>query len=33
MLKSGEREHEEPTFSRKTGHQVREAIAIPQSQL
>jgi hypothetical protein len=26
---SREREHIEPTFSRKTGHQVRDGIAIP----
>lgn len=27
-----EREHTEPTLSRKTGHQVREGVAIPQSK-
>jgi hypothetical protein len=33
MLDSREREPTEPTSSRKTGHQVRDGIAIPQSQL
>jgi hypothetical protein len=28
-----ERELVEPTFSRKTGHQVRGVVAIPQSKL
>ena len=33
MPYSKERELIEPTFSRKTGHQVRDGVAIPQSQL
>jgi hypothetical protein len=33
MPYSGEREHVEPTSSRKTGHQMREGVAIPQSKL
>jgi hypothetical protein len=33
MLYSGERELVEPTSSRKTGHQVRDGFAIPQSKL
>jgi hypothetical protein len=33
MPDSRERELIEPTSSRKTGHQVREGVAIPQSQL
>jgi len=30
MLYSGERELFEPTYSRKTGHQVRDGAAVPQ---
>ena len=33
MSYSGERELVEPTSSIKTGHQVRDGVAIPQSQL
>ena len=33
MPDSRERELIEPTSSRKTGHQVRDGVAIPQSQL
>ena len=33
MPNSRERELIEPTSSRKTGHQVRDGVAIPQSQL
>jgi hypothetical protein len=33
MLSSRERELKEPTSSRKTEHQVRNGIAIPQSHL
>jgi hypothetical protein len=33
MPYSGERELEEPTSSRKTGNQVRNGVAIPQSKL
>jgi hypothetical protein len=33
MPNSRERELIEPTFSRKTRHQVRDGVAIPQSQL
>ena len=33
MTDSRERELTEPTSSRKTGHQMREGFAIPQSQL
>jgi hypothetical protein len=33
MLYTEEREIVEPTSSRKTGHQVRDGIVIPQSQL
>ena len=33
MHNSGERKLIEPTSSRKTGHQVREGVAIPQSKL
>jgi hypothetical protein len=33
MLDSKERELIEPTSSRKTGHKVRDGIAIPQSHL
>ena len=33
MLDSREREFIEPTFSRKTGHQVRGGVVIPQSHL
>jgi hypothetical protein len=33
MPYSGERELVEPTSSRKTGHQVRDGVAIPQSKL
>ena len=33
MPNSRERELIEPTFSRKTGHQVREGVAILQSKL
>ena len=33
MPYSGKRELVEPTSSRKTGHQVRDEVAIPQSQL
>jgi hypothetical protein len=32
MPNSGERELVELTFSRKTGHQVRDGVAIPQSK-
>jgi hypothetical protein len=32
-LYSGERELVAPTSSRKTGHQVRDGVAIPQSKL
>jgi hypothetical protein len=32
MPYSGERELEEPTFSKKTGLQVREGVAMPQSK-
>jgi len=31
MPYSGKRELVEPTFGRKTGHQVRDGVAIPQS--
>jgi hypothetical protein len=31
MPKSREREFIEPTSSRKTGHQVRDGVAVPQS--
>ena len=33
MPYSGERKLVEPTSSRKTGHQVRDGVAIPQSDL
>jgi hypothetical protein len=33
MSDSRKREFIEPTFSRKTGHQVRDGVAIPQSHL
>jgi hypothetical protein len=33
MPDSGEREFIEPTSSRKTGHQVSDGVAIPQSHL
>jgi hypothetical protein len=33
MPNSRERDHVEPTSSRKTGHQVRDGVAIPQSHL
>jgi hypothetical protein len=33
MPYSGERELVEPTSSRKTGHQMREGVVIPQSKL
>ena len=33
MPVSREREFVEPTSSRKTGHQVRDGVAIPQSHL
>jgi hypothetical protein len=33
MPDSKERELKEPTSIRKTGHQVREGVAIPQSKL
>jgi hypothetical protein len=33
MLYIGERKLIEPTSSRKTGHQVRDGVAIPQSHL
>jgi hypothetical protein len=33
MLYSGERELVEPTSNRKTRHQVRDGVAIPQSEL
>jgi hypothetical protein len=33
MPNSRESELIEPTFSRKTGHQVRDEVAIPQSHL
>jgi hypothetical protein len=33
MPDSREREHIESTSSRKTGHQMRDGVAIPQSQL
>ena len=33
MLYSGERELVEPTSSRKTGHQVKNGVAIAQSKL
>jgi hypothetical protein len=33
MPYSGERELVEPTSSRKTGHQVRDGVVIPQSKL
>jgi hypothetical protein len=33
MLYTGKRELIEPTSSRKTGHQVRNEVAIPQSKL
>ena len=33
MLDSRESEFIEPTSSRKTGHQVRDGVAIPQSHL
>jgi hypothetical protein len=33
MPNNRERELIEPTSSRKTGHQVREGVAIPQSKL
>ena len=33
MPKAVERELIEPTSSRKTGHQVRDGVAIPQSHL
>jgi hypothetical protein len=33
MPYNGERELVEPTSSRKTGHQVRDRVAIPQSKL
>jgi hypothetical protein len=33
MLYIGERELVEPTSSRKTGHQVRDGVANPQSKL
>jgi hypothetical protein len=33
MLDSRERELIEPTYSRKTGHQVREGVIISQSKL
>ena len=33
MPNNRERELTEPTSSRKTGHQVREEVAIPQSKL
>jgi hypothetical protein len=33
MPYTGERELIEPTSSKKTGHQVRDGVAIPQSKL
>lgn len=33
MSYSGEKELIEPTTSRKTGHQLRDRVAIPQSKL
>jgi hypothetical protein len=33
MPYSGERELVEPTFSRITGHQMKDGVAIPQSKL
>jgi hypothetical protein len=33
MTYTGDRELVEPTSSRKTGHQVRDGVAIPQSKL
>jgi hypothetical protein len=32
ILYTGERELVEPTYSRKTGHQVSDEVAIPQSK-